>query len=271
MRFMRNTSKALGFSRITMILSQVITLICLGCGSQMLDDNLCPVDQDPLRTTVLLLDTSDPLTPKLHEELERLVGELTGARGSGQPGFLVAPGEVLVVYELPRNLSRIEPVIRVCNPGGDPDDWDMRDGLTQGKVIALRQWQNFLDAVEPLFEREENSPHDQSPIIETLGIIVPRHVTSQRNAVAKSKPMHLILYSDLLQHSEHLSHYDSYISPEEIKSSLRHLQTDLSGVEVSIYRLERGRDSHWQTTDHYYWWTKLIQEFGGKVIYQRSI
>ncbi len=255
----------------TLALTLTAALIYLGCGSERLDDHLCPVGKEPSRTTVLLLDTSDPLTLKLREELERLVGELTGARGSGEPGFLVAPGEALVVYELPRTLSEIKPVIRVCNPGGDPDDWDVADSLTQGKVIALRQWQNFLDAVEPLFDQAESPPHAQSPILEALGVIVPRHVTSQRNSTAEAKPVHLILYSDLLQHSEYLSHYGSYPAPEEVKTNLRHLRTDLSGVEVSLYRLERSGDADWQTTDHYYWWTKLVQEFGGNVVFQRSI
>lgn len=247
-----------------------VALVFFGCtGSERLDDDLCPMDQEPTRTTVLLLDTSDPLTPKLHEELERLVKELTGARGSGRPGFLVAPGEELVVYKLPTKLSQIEPVIRVCNPGGDPDDWDVKDDLTQGKMFALRRWQNFLGAVEPLFDQKESQPQPFSPIIETLGVIVPRHAPS--NAPAEAKPVHLILYSDLLQHSEHLSHYGPYPSPGEVKKRLRYLQTDLSGVEVSLYRLERSGDVRWQTTDHYYWWTRLIQEFGGAVIYQRSV
>ena len=259
------------FALGTLALTLTVALIYFGCGSVPLDDDLCPVGKEPSRTTVLLLDTSDPLTPKLHAELERLVWELTGARGSGEPGFLVAPGEALVVYELPLTVSGIDHVIRVCNPGGDPDDWDTKDSLTQGKVIALRQWQNFLAAVEPLFDQAESPPHAQSPILEALGVIVPRHVTSQRNSAAEAKPVHLILYSDLLQHSEHLSHYGSYPSPEEVKTNLRHLRTDLSGVDVSLYRLERSGDADWQTTDHYYWWTKLIQEFGGNVIFQRSI
>ena len=249
-----------------------VALVSFGCnGLGPLDDDLCPMDQEPTRTTVLLLDTSDPLTPKLREELERLVKELTGARGRGRPGFLVAPGEELIVYKLPTDLSRIKREMRVCNPGGDPDEWDVEDGLTQGKMIALRRWQNFLGAVEPLFDQEESPPQPLSPIIETLGVIVPRHAPSRGNAPVEAKPVHLILYSDLLQHSEDLSHYGPYPSPEEVKKNLPHLQTDLSGVEVSLYRLERSGVGHWQTTDHYYWWTQLIQEFGGAVIFQDSI
>ena len=252
-------------------LAMSVALTCVACTPVLLDDDLCPANEEPSRTTVLLLDTSDPLTPKLREELQRLVEELTGSKGSGEDGFLVAPGEALIVYELPQDLSGIDPVIRVCNPGGDPDDWGIRDGLTKGQEIAIRRWKQFLAAVEPLFDRAAAPPQARSPIIETLGVIVPRHAASQRNAAADTPPVHLILYSDLLQHSENLSHYGTYPSPAEVKKNLRHLQTDLSGVEVSLYRLERSGDIRWQTTDHYYWWTKLIQEFGGKVVYQESI
>ena len=254
---------------MTFVLS--VVLFTVGCTQVRRDDDLCLAGQEPLRTTLLLLDTSDPLTPKHRAELERLVKELTGTRGSGRPGFLVAPEEALVVYELPQNLVEIKPVIRVCNPGGDPADWELKDELTQGKALARRRWQNFLDAVEPLFRREDGPAQPLSPIIETLGVIVPRHATSRRSLDTGAKPVHLIIYSDMLQHSEHISHYGSYPSAADVMKNLRHLQTDLSGVEVSLYRLERSGNARWQTTDHYYWWTKLIQAFGGEVIFQRSI
>lgn len=255
----------------TLALAMSAALACVTCSTVPLDPDLCPEHQEPSRTTVLLLDTSDPLTPKLREELKRLVEELTGARGSGEDGFLVEPGEELIVYELPQDLSGIDHEIRVCNPGGDPDDWEIKDGLTKGQEIAIRRWKDFLAAVEPLYDRAAAPPQARSPIIETLGVIIPRHATSRRNSDSDTPRVHLILYSDLLQHSEHLSQYGTYPSPADVKKNLPHLQTDLSGVEVSLYRLERIGDRHWQTADHYYWWTKLIQEFGGKVVYQESI
>ena len=84
---------------------------------------------------------------------------------------------------------------------------------------------------------------------------------------------HLIIFSDLLQHSRSLSHYGPYPEAAAVKETaqLRHLQTDLSLVEVSLYRLERKRDARWQTTEHYYWWTKLVQALGGRVIHQESV
>ena len=51
----------------------------------------------------------------------------------------------------------------------------------------------------------------------------------------------------------------------------RDLLTDLTGVRVSFFRLERPKYAKWQTERHYYWWTELVQEQGGQIEWQGSI
>ena len=248
----------------------VLLLVPLSaCSPTRLDANLCPAGETPSRTTLLLLDTSDPLEPKHRAVFSRLIRELQ--EPGGPDDYRVAPGEALVVYEVSQDLGRIEPRVRVCNPGDRPSDWSFTDELTQGKMIAQRQWQRFRERLEPLFATQEAKPQARSPILEFLAAIVPEHVPSSR--MGGEMRTHLIIYSDLLQHSDSLSHYGPFPEAEAVKATapLRHLQTDLHGVEVSLYRLERKRDSRWQTTDHYYWWTKLVQSFGGQVIHQESV
>ena len=247
----------------------LLFLALAACSPTRLDGDLCPVGQTPPRTTILVLDTSDPLDPKHQSVFERLVREIQ--EPDGPDDYRVAPGEALVVYEISRDLAQIEPRVRVCNPGDRPDDWDFKREATEGKMIALRQWQRFREAVEPLFAIKEATPQAHSPILEFLGVVVPEHAPSSR--MAGKRRIHLIIYSDLLQHSDALSHYGRFPPANAVKESaaLRHLQTDLEGVEVSLYRLERQRDARWQTTDHYYWWTKVIQSFGGQVIHQESV
>ena len=239
------------------------------CDRVRLDENLCPANQVPVRTTILVLDTSDPLNPKQREVFARLVKELQ--EPGGPPDFRVAPGEALVVYELTRNLADVGPLLHVCNPGDRPDDWAWQRELTEGKAIALRRWQRFRERVEPLFASKDAAAQPQSPIIEFLGVVVPRHVPSSR--MGSDRRTHLIVYSDLLQHSDALSHYGDYPDAKAIPKTtgLRHMKTDLTGVEVSLYRLERMRDARWQTTAHYYWWTELVQSLGGQVIWQESV
>lgn len=240
-----------------------------------LDENLCPVDGPPARRTLLLLDTSDPLTPKHVAELRRLVSELQQPAASpGAEDFYVAPGEALIVYELAIDLRGLESVIEVCNPGDRPDDWDWKKDLTRGKAFALHNWNRFEEKIEALFPDASAEEMPRSPILENLGVIVPHHAPSKRNLPAgKESHTHLIVFSDLLQHSDNLSHYGSYPEAGDFLDTprLRELATDLTRVDVSLFRLERSRYSRWQTTDHYYWWTELVREFNGAVLWQQSL
>lgn len=248
-----------------------LVLLCMGCGQARLDENLCPLDGRSPRNTVLLLDTSDPLSPKHQAELRRLVTELQSATAE----LRVAAGEALIVYELGADLDALEPVLKVCNPGEHPDEWGWWQELTRGRAIDLQRWRRFRETVEGLFvQMETQAAQPSSPLLETLGVIVPRHAPSVREAAASDGGhTHLILFSDLLQHSEGLSHYGPYPAGEEVcdAPALRALRTDLTGVDVSLFRLERPRDTRWQTRDHYYWWTHLGRCLGGRVIWQQSI
>lgn len=240
-----------------------------------LDENLCPVAGKPARQTVLFLDTSDPLTPKHQAELERLVSELQSPGvNPDMEGFHIAPGEPLIVYKLALDWRNLRPFMKVCNPGDDPDDWEWQKDLTRGKAFALRNWQRFNDRVRELFPEESGVEMPRSPILENLAVIVPRHAPSKRSLSAeKAGHVHLILFSDLLQHSDRLSHYGPYPEAEDFLNTpgLRELATDLTGVDVTIFRLERSRYSRWQTRDHYYWWTGLVRQFGGSVRWQQSL
>ena len=240
-----------------------------------LGDDLCPVDGEPTRQTILFLDTSDPLTPKHHAELKRLVSELQ------QPGvnpdmedFYIGPGEALIVYKLALEWRSLQPFMKVCNPGDNPDDWDWKKDLTRGKAIALGNWKRFEDRIRELFPEYSEAEMPRSPILENLAVLVPDHAPSKRNLpVEKTLDTHLILFSDLLQHSERLSHYGPYPTAKEFLNTpgLRELATDLTRVNVTIFRLERSKYSRWQTRDHYYWWTELVREFGGSVRWQQSL
>ena len=254
----------------------IIVGLITGCGNR-LDNHLCPIDKQPERQTVLLLDTSDPLTPKHRSELRRLLQEMLKVEGSSDSGkdFYIAPGEALIVYELTQTLDDIKPALRICNPGNDPDKWTWKDDFTQGRAIALHQWQRLDKHIESLFdELQESEIQQSSPILEMTGVILPRHAPSKRSmAAGESGKTHLIVFSDLLQHSDLLSHYGPYPAAKEIRTTngLRVLQTDLTGIDVSLFRLERAEGGRWQTRDHYYWWTELVAESGGRLIWQDSI
>ena len=252
-----------------------LLVVSSSCQQAELDHNLCPKGEPPRRQTVLLLDTSDPLTPKHRAELERLVRELQQPKSTGDDGsFYVAPGEALIVYEMAADWQNLKPVVHVCNPGDRPEDWNWKKSLTQGKIFALHNWRQFEERIKALYPDRNANPASASPVLETLTVIVPRHAPSKRSGPAEGRrPVHVILFSDLLQHSELLSHYGRY--PEATKflatPGLTELRTDLTRVRVTLFRLERSQYARWQTKDHYYWWTHLVREFNGKVQWQEPL
>ena len=239
-----------------------------------LDDDLCPKNKASVRQTIVLLDTSDPLSPKHRAELERLARDFKTPEDEAERGFYVGPGEALIVYELSQDPASVQPGFRICNPGDHPEEWTTKDDLTKGKIFALRNWRRFEQALTSMFPEDDGEEMPTSPILENLAVIIPRHAPSKRNLPKGIKyPTHLIVFSDLLQNTERLTHYGPY--PEAGKAvkaeKLKALGTDLTRVRVSLFRLERERYAKWQTRDHYYWWTELVQALNGHVHWQESL
>ena len=255
---------------LVLVLFGGLAWVALTEGATVLDARLCPVEGGPMGTTVLLLDTTDPLSTKHRAELKRLGKELKGRDTSSD--MTIRQGEVLVAYVLDASATLEMPAVEVCNPGNNPDEWTLRKGLTQGKVFALSNWRQFEERTEALFPAVGGAEQLQSPILENLAVLVPRHAPSQREMSKKTKRLHLIIFSDLLQHSPGLSHYGPYPDIESMmQQGKRELLTDLSGVDVSLFRLERDRYAKWQTVEHYYWWTHTVQKLGGRVLWQQSL
>ncbi len=230
------------------------------------DDRLCPKATGPGGATVLLLDTSDPLTPKHRAELERLAKQIASEQ-TGPMG--IAPGELLAIYELTQDPGKPKKLLEVCRPLKNPKDRTWRDDIHQGRSFAERDWRQFEHALKAGFPAEANEPRQSSPLLETIAVLAARHVSGKRGD--ERFKVHLIVFSDLLQHSPRLSHYGPYPDVKEIRRQARDLLTDLTGTRVSLFRLERPNYAKWQSERHYYWWTDLIVQQGGEIGWQDSI
>ena len=236
--------------------------------AEPLDDQGCPRETGPAREVLLLVDTSDPLTDKHKEELGRILREMTSPASTGRHDELaVREGERVTLYGLEGAEIPRKPLAQICHPGGNPEEQERFSELTRGSVITQWHWENFKKVIEGMFPRDTSEAQPSSPILEALAVITPRHSHSRR-AAEDARPTHLIIISDLLQNTPILSHYTSYPPPQEIP---RELRTDLSRVKVSLFRLERHKYEIYQTPEHYYWWTDLIEELGGTVVWQQAL
>ena len=233
-----------------------------------LDAQGCPRKSDPSREVVVLLDTSDPLNDKHKAELRRILREMTNPAASGRHGTLaVREGERVTLYLLNSAGPPEAPVAQICNPGGNPEERQAIEALTEGGMITQWRWQQFVETIEALFPAEEGEAQPQSPILETIAVITARHARSRR-AEKDAKPTHLIVISDLLQHTGMLSHYRTYPAPESLGTVL---SADLSRVEVSLFRLERQKYAKYQTRAHLDLWTDWVEAMGGRMVWQQAL
>ena len=235
---------------------------------ESLDHQGCPRETGPTREVLLLFDTSDPLTHKHKEELGRILREMTSPNASGRHDALaLRKGERVTLYRLESTGAPRQPLAQVCHPGGNPEEQQRFKQLTKGSVISEWHWRRFTQVIEEAFPSDTAEAQPSSPLLETIAVITPRHAHSRR-AEQGTKPTHLIVISDLLQHTPLFSHYSQYPPPQEMP---RELRTDLSRVEVSLFRLERHKYEIYQTPEHYYWWTDWVEEMGGKVVWQQAL
>ena len=249
-----------------LLIAGVVVFYQAGTRPPPIDDRLCPKTTGPVGATVLLLDTSDPLSPKHRAELERLAGQIASDH-VGPMG--IAPGELLAIYELTQDPGEPKQLIEVCRPFKNPKDRTWRDDIHQGRKFGERDWERFEKALGDGFPERNSEPRPTSPLLETIAVIAARHVPGKRGDATFK--VHLVVFSDLLQHSPRFSHYGPYPDARDMRHRARDLLTDLTGARVSLFRLERSKYAKWQTERHYYWWTELVQEQGGQIEWQDSI
>ncbi len=249
-----------------LLLVGVVTFYQVGTRVPETDERLCPKEAGPVGATVLLLDTSDPLTPKHRAELERLAGQIVSEQ-VGQIG--IAAGELLAVYELTQDPGAPKKLVEVCRPPVNPKNRSWRDDIHRGWRFHERDWERFEEALTNAFPKHESQPQQTSPLLETLAVLAARYVPGKRGNEAFE--VHLVVFSDLLQHSSRLSHYGLYPDAKEMRLQARDLLTDLTGTRVTLFRLERPEYAKWQDERHYYWWTELVMEQGGTIEWQDSI
>lgn len=249
----------------------LVGLLLIGSAcAERLDPQGCPAD-GPAREVVVLFDASDPLTPKHQAEIGRILEEMLDPSRSSRHGDLaVREKERVTVYFLESSATGIQPAEQICHPG-DPANRSWVDDLLSGSVIARARWERFRSelgsVVAELFPEDGLLSEEESPILETIAVITARHARSRR-ADDQSGPAHLIIVSDLLQHTGSLSHYETYPHPDQVP---REMRTDLSRVEVTLFRLERERYAPFQTPEHFYWWTDFVEEMGGVVVWQQPL
>jgi hypothetical protein len=213
----------------------------------------CPIN-GPVSKTVILIDQTDTFT---HVQVVDIQNQFEAYKES-----IPRYGE-LVIYTI-RSESSVSPtpIIRACNPGNEEDV----NQLIESSIRIAQKWRDLFD--EPIREvmKDVLQPMSSktSPIIETIQAVSVYEFGSKK---MDNRDKNLIIVSDLLQHSNALSHYsrkyniNSFIESQSYKK----LSADLRDVDVDLLYLRRNTRKANQNSEHRNFWVRLIQEQGGSV------
>jgi hypothetical protein len=213
---------------------------------------LCPPDAESL--TVLLVDVTDPMNlPQRQDflnQLERLRNSI--------PRY----GKLSIVKVDAASSRLLTPVIERCNPGTAAD----LDDYTGNPKALQEKWERgFRDPLDQAFARLSTaSGAPRSPILESIQSVA---LTEFQKAQAQDKPRRLIVASDLLQNTERISFYGSLPDARSILASdaFRAARTDLRGVSVELWMLQRLDGKQTQPRALPELWDILVREQGGTV------
>lgn len=223
-------------------------------GNKALDDEtLCPAK--PSSVTVLLVDVTDPMTTPQKQDLRN---QLTRLR-SAIPRY----GKLIVTKVDSSSSELLQPVIVRCNPGTaeEVSDWN---GDPRG--VQKAHDEKFVAPLDDAFTRlTRASAAERSPIFESVQSVA---LTDLARPELSDIPRKLVIVSDLLQNTNAISFYGALPSPDTLIASapFRRVRTDLRGIDLEIWMLERSDATQTQPRALIDLWDAAITAQGGNVL-----
>lgn len=213
---------------------------------------LCPTTADSL--TVLLVDVTDPMNTAQRQDFANQLAKLKNS--------IPRYGKLIVAKVDATGGQLLAPVITRCNPGTAEDV-----SSTTGDPSAVqKQWADGFDRPLTLaFEQlAKASAAGQSPILESIQSIA---LTEFQKPGFEKTPKRLIVASDLLQNAGDVSFYRNLPQPRTFIEGVpfRRMRTDLRGVDVELWMLERSDAKSTQPRALAELWERIIDAEGGDV------
>lgn len=217
-----------------------------------LNEQLCP--PEPVSYSVMLVDVTDPMNLPQRQDLLNKFQELEDS--------IPRYGKLAIFKVAPANDKLLSPVIEICNPGTAKDVTE----LTGDQKDMQARWEQKFDApLHQAFQQlTQASGSDTSPILQSIQSVT---LTEFRKADAEGKPRRLIVVSDLLQNTSGMSFYGQLPTADRVIASpeFQSARTDLRGVNVDLWMLERADSSRTQPRALADLWDNLITQQKGNL------
>jgi hypothetical protein len=208
-------------------------------------NNFCQAGAIP-EITAILVDHTDEFTPVQHEALRRYLRDAA---------LSVKKNGMVQLYDVDSTRKTVlQPKFFLCNPG---DDQDLENKIARRATTVRRNYEETfvkkLDAV--LDDLLTAKAAKESPIMESIQSVVVTAFAGKDRASAKKT---LIIVSDLLQYTPHLSLYNKVPDFEAYKKTVtwRDVRLDMSGIDVKVMYIHRKG----QTPDLLPFWQHFFED-----------
>lgn len=213
---------------------------------------LCP--ERPASVTVLLVDVTDAMNLPQQQDFQNQLVQLKNS--------IPRYGQLSVVRVDATASDLLRPVIVRCNPGTAADTDELKGN--PGKL--QRQWSEGFDRPLAAAFRSITSASGaaQSPIMESIQSVA---LTELQRPGQADVPKRLIVASDLLQNTHYINFYKPLPTRVDFTSSsaFRRVRTDLRGIDVELWQLERDDAGTTQPRALSDLWQGAIEAQGGIV------
>jgi len=222
--------------------------------SRALGADNCPEDGQLAAYVAVVLDASEPYSRIQQEAIKKNFRELL----ERVPKF----GRVALYVVDDHTTEAIEPKLAMCQPGSDKGANPLFQNPRRLKIRWLERFEEPLNgAIESILPDADAL---SSPIMEAIQIIAVKEFPGDSDA-----PKEIIMFSDLLQHSETFSMYREWpASFESFRASpaFGKLRANLSGTSVRVFYVRRdGLAEKIQGRSHVDFWEEFFQAFGGQI------
>jgi uncharacterized membrane protein len=215
----------------------------------------CPAN-GPKVVNVLIFDRSDPISGQQAQRVRFAVNELKRAANFGYR---------FDVYTFEGDTKMaLEPVLKICSPGRPEEANELIQNPDLVRRIYEERFSSALDkTIESLLKA---SSRDNSPIIESLRAAT---LTSFGPVTEGQAKLHVLLVSDMVQHSAQYSQFKSDSNFQQLARTggWAALRPNLKGADVEILYLLRPSakraNAPIQSRGHQVFWEQLVQDGNG--------
>lgn len=222
-------------------------------------DTFCPLSAEPIPTTAILIDTSDPMTAAQRLATRQFIQTLDQTSPL-RPEPFVTKGTKIVGYLL-TNEDRPKPFLEICHPGSD----EHRNKITESERIFKMRLARFGNTIDAALEEslEYQAELNQSPILESLAYIRSSKDFPSPDLITDQNILHnIIIVSNLIQNSELTSHLHGLDNPTAI---IRTLPISLRGIGVRVLFVADEGYQHLQTAKLKTWWRRYFAATGASL------